>query len=802
MSQVIFNTRINMVTTAATPSVGGYTIGYDTDGIIKQKDSLGVVTPLFSSTSQNLIQTLNFGNDTGIYSIMMGTATSIYSANSTNRIKLGDNGSVIIYSVNTSSATSSVQISNDYINLINSTASNSTSVRISSLTYSTTIGSSTQSVLLNQSKTNFELSHKNTHAAVHTISVFKFGSSYNNDTFSNKVYVHINSKNANTLSGVENSVIIGGKSLTASISDTVYLGNYVNINNEYTLPNIDGSSGQYLKTDGSGNVIWDNFVPTIPSLSEVLLIGNNSGTNSIIMGTGTSIKSINGSASLFLDNSSTSDNILLSSDGNLMLKAYLEMNSDVISIGATSGTITIGDKTGFQYSDDYSATFVNNSLVSKQYVDAQLSSVYEVNRISYVDPVNGDDITGLVNRIDKPYETIAAATFGLTTSGTFTTQLPGLIHLKKGQYSDIVYMENNINYYCEPDVIFTSNGFTDFNGTVNSNVYGFARFVGPNTSNLVPLDVINPSSINFTFLNIDNQSVAFKVNNTSGTSNINIIGNSISCESSFGSCVLIGDNSGISNVSSNVKINVKERIVGGYNTLNVRPFFNGNVEINCPIIECDSDLAVTGSQPNIQHSVIVQSASASVSINGNIIESSSVYGIGNNSALYVNAGNVSVSGNVLGGKCPSVLIENNSTGSVSIKGDLISERESIINTSDVIKLITKDSLIKTLGLVTVPYPIHINSGSSSSTYLYNARIYNNITDSGIILLSSTSSTIGIYNSIAYSPGTASGNFIYCSSTASVGIHNTRCNKDNTSTIIDLFSPSGFIYDQNLYLGEF
>ena len=62
-------------------------------------------------------------------------------------------------------------------------------------------------------------------------------------------------------------------------------------------------------------------------------------------------------------------------------------------------------------------------------------------------------------------------------------------------------MENNINYYCEPDVIFTSNGFTDFNGTVNSNVYGFARFVGPNTSNLVPLDVINPSSINFTFLN-------------------------------------------------------------------------------------------------------------------------------------------------------------------------------------------------------------------------------------------------------------------------------------------------------------
>ena len=79
MAQVIFNNRINMVTTAATPSVDGYTIGYDIDGVIKQKDSAGVVTPLFTSSSQTLRQTLNLGNDSGIYSIMMGTATSIYS---------------------------------------------------------------------------------------------------------------------------------------------------------------------------------------------------------------------------------------------------------------------------------------------------------------------------------------------------------------------------------------------------------------------------------------------------------------------------------------------------------------------------------------------------------------------------------------------------------------------------------------------------------------------------------------------------------------------------------------------------
>ena len=802
MGQVIFNSRINMVTTAATPSSGGYTVGYDIDGIIKQKNSLGVVTPLFSTSSQNLRQTLSIGNDSGVFSIMMGTNTSIYSANSNNRISLGYNNSVFIYSTATSSGTSSIQISNDIIDILNSTQSNYGRVLVSSSTYSTQIGTPTHSVLLKQSAGQFQLSHIDTTAADSTVNVFDFGSSYDNDTISNKAYVHINSKDANTLSGVKNSVVIGGSSLTAYVSDTVYLGNNVNINNKYTLPNVDGSAGQYLKTNGTGFVSWDNFIPTTPSLSQVLSVGNNSAISSIVMGTGTSLVSANGPSTLSLDQSGASGSILLSSDGTTKAKSYLEMVSDVINIGATSANITIGDEKGLQYTQNYSATFVNNSLVTKQYVDAQVSSVYVVEKVAYVDPINGSDTTALLNRVDKPFSTIGAATLGLTSSGVFSTTIPGLIHLKKGVYNANIYMQNNINYYCEPDVIFTGQGFTDLNGPVNCNIYGFARFIGPNTGNLVPLDVTKASNINFQFLRIENQSVAFKVNNTSGTSNVNISGDFVSCKSSFGTTILIGDNSLISSVQSNVKINIKERILGGYNVINVMPLFSGNVEVNCPTIECDSDLAGNGSQPGIQHVAMVQSASASVSINGNLIESSSAYGAGNNSALYVNAGTVSILGNVVGGKCPSVLIENSAIGSVSIKGDISSEREAIINTSNSIKLKVNKSFIKTEGLGTVAYPIHINSGSSSSTYLTDVVIRNSITNSSLILLSSTSSTIGIYNSFGYSPGTASGNFIYCASTASVGIHNTRSNKDNTSNIVDVFTPSGFIYDQNLYLGDF
>ena len=802
MSQVIFNNRIDMIATAATPSSGGYTIGYDTDGVLKQKDSLGAVTPLFMSSTQNLRQTLNVGNDSGIYSIMMGTGTSIYSANSTNRIWLGYSGDIFMHSVAAASGTSSMRISDGYIEIFNSTQSSYGRVLVSSGSYSVQSGSHTQSVILSQGQDRLWLTLIDTDAAESSIVPIDFGSSYEGDTSRNKAYVHINSKDADTLSGVENSVVIGGSYLTASVSDTVYLGNNVNINNKYTLPSTDGLNGEYMRTDGLGNVSWQNFVPTTPSLSLVLSAGNNSESQSLVMGTGTSIASANGESGIYLDEGGSIGKILISTDSATKAKAYLQLSNDVINISATSGNITIGDKKGLQYSENYSATFVSNSLVSKQYVDSQLNNIYLAEKIAYVDPVNGSDVSGLVNRVDKPFSTVAAATLGLTTSAVFTPTQPGLIHLKKGSYNMSVYLQDNINYYCEPDVVFVGQGFTDLNGVANSNIYGFARFVGTNAgaSSLVPLDVTKASTINFQFLRIESYSVAFKIGNTSGTSNVSISGDYVNSRSNIGSAIFIGDNS--SSVRSNVRINIRERIVGGYNALDVKPQFIGSVEVNCPVIECNSVNGPAGSQADAQHAVIVRSASASVSITGNLIESSLLYGGGNNSALYVTAGTVSVSGSISGGKCPSVLLDGSSLATVKIKGDISSEREAIINTSTSIRLKVDGSVIKTSGSGTVPYPIHINSGSASSTYLNSVIIYNALPNSGSILLSSTSSTIGIYNSFGYGLGTTSGNFIYCSASASVGIHNTRSNKDNAPTITDTFSPSGFTYDQNLYLGDF
>lgn len=803
MAQVIFNNRINMVATAATPSSDGYTIGYDLDGVIKQKNYLGVVTPLFTSSSQNLKQTLNLGNDSGIYSIMMGTGTSIYSSNSKSGIKLDYNKSVFIYSTASSTGTASIQIEDNNINVFNSQQNKYGSLQLSGNTYSVEIGSLTGSVMLKQTNSNISIKHKNKDAVEDTISVIEIGSSYDGDTVDNKVYVHINSKNAITNSGVRNSVIIGGQGLVSSTNDTVYLGNNVNINNAYTLPNVVGNSNQYLKTLGNGTTVWEDISASNPSLSEVLAVGNNSDTYDIVLGSGTSIKSDNGYSSIQLDSEFTSGKILISTDGSVKSKSYIEINNSNLLISATSSIITTGDLKGLQYSTDYSSTFVNNSLVTKQYVDSKLVSTFTAYKIAYVDPAKGSDTTGVVDRVDKPFATVTKAISGLTSSYSFSTSDPGLVYLKKGLYTNTVYLKNNIDFYCEPDVIFSQNGFTDINEVVNTSIYGFAKFVGTNT-NLVPLDVTNASNIEFNFSVIDNQNVVLKVTNTSGKSTIKLKGDSIQCKSGFSKAILIGSNAGNVDVYSDVKIDVLGKIIGAYNTINVSNKFIGTLEVNAASIECNSNLNTNGPVIDMQHALLVKSASASVRINADLIENSSSNAGGFNAAVSICSGTVSIVGNISGIECPGVYLYKENlldTANISISGNIISKKEAIINEGGKLNFKVNNSLIKTSGLGTNPYAININAASMSSTYLYNTQIYNSLENSGSILISATESNLRIYNSFGYSPGT-SGKFIYCSATASVSIHNTRSNKDNSDNVEDLFTPSGFIYDQNLYLGDF
>ena len=99
------------------------------------------------------------------------------------------------------------------------------------------------------------------------------------------------------------------------------------------------------------------------------------------------------------------------------------------------------------------------------------------------------------------------------------------------------------------------------------------------------------------------------------------------------------------------------------------------------------------------------------------------------------------------------------------------------------------------------YPNNIYINSLGSFYISNSTIYNKLADSNLINVANINSILGIYNTLGYNPGTT-GSFIYSATPCDVGIHNTRSNNDNSVNIQDLFDPSGFVYDTNLFIPNY
>jgi len=516
MSTILFGGTVSLIN-SATPS-SGYIVGYDIDGILKQKDQFGVITeigggPTAGNTgTASLLQVLQVGNTTGTNSIIMGNGTSILSSNGNSQISLDyTNSQNDIFISNFSGASSSnIRVRPSIIeigNLIGTTFSN-TQFSLNSLV--SNVGTNTVFTTINTQQNVFDVTFNRTSLLDGTISLIKGGSTYDSGSL-NKAFVHINTINSTTNNGIQNSVIIGGDGLianesntvyvpqlvikngdvikgsvgnssikftenndgliindsnnsviglissttsynsyngillvdsstgsfspnvtsgvslvstqnsyisngisntvliggvglSASQSDTVYLGNFVNINNAYTLPNIDGVSGQVLKTDGLGNVSWqtDSTTASVGPLSQVLSAGNNSETNDIIMGTSTSIKSARGGGQIDLDFST--NEVIISTDNANFITSYLELNNTDITIDSSNGglniltgdsTIVTGNGQGLKYGFDYSSGFVTYSLVNKGYVDAGTTSIWnEINNNLISDVTAGKGLSG------------------------------------------------------------------------------------------------------------------------------------------------------------------------------------------------------------------------------------------------------------------------------------------------------------------------------------------------------------------------------------------------------------------------
>jgi hypothetical protein len=223
MAKIVFEQIIDFIT-AATPSTG-YLVGYDLDGVLKQKDRFGVITPIGASAvsippSNPLDIVLLNGNDSGSSDIIMGTSTSIVSSRGSGRLELDNSSDVVLLSTDNSDVLlniGSVSISN--VNGLTSSTiivSETTEINVSNSTYSSKI---------EQSINDFNISFTNDSLpGIKDSKVIESGENWiaGND---NRTYLHLNTKDSVTNPNIRNSVIIGGVGLTASSNETAYFKN-------------------------------------------------------------------------------------------------------------------------------------------------------------------------------------------------------------------------------------------------------------------------------------------------------------------------------------------------------------------------------------------------------------------------------------------------------------------------------------------------------------------------------------------------------------------------------------------------
>jgi len=809
MSTIVFP-YVTDFTTTATPS-SGFAIGFDLDGIFKQKDEYGVISPL----NKGLSDVLKSSSDTGTFSLILGTNSYLLSKNGGGSLSLDyGNPSTIFLSTDYGVGSESyLQIGTNSI-ILNS---NLGSVSISSPTNINLVSSETNLLTSNKFLSVSGLTAAKASEILSTTNHVRIGLydtyfSFTNDgesitiwdtstqsqmtTVMDKWPVIIASRNSGIDPSVLNSVIIGGSNMTASSSDTVYLGTNVNINNAYTLPSTDGTPGYILKTDGAGNVSW-NIDSGNQNLEHVLSIGDNSGVYNIILGTSAYLGSSASSNTLSLNSAGST---ILSTDSGLLNTSYLQLDTENViiststfSLTASGTSITTLDLEGLKYSTDYTATFVTQSLVTKGYVDGIVKPLDSYNT-AFVDSNYGSDVIGQINSFDKPFQTISAAISSLLLSTS-----SGTVYIRRGVYTETVNLQNGFTYYCESGVVFTAGGFSDIAGAATAKVLGWARFEGT-SGTLLPLRLINGSNVEFEFDKCDNTFYFATILNSTA----NIRGNYIYTRSDNAYGIAVRG-------TSNVTIKVGQKIESTYRTISVSNSFSGTLTIDCPQINCNTDSGIAGYIPNTSMALFVDSdTTGNIIINGKLSNNSGnfVYTLLNpdfttrfDSSTAIFGGLVTINGEIKGNYTKGLYVGGTvSSSQLRVKGNINSNRESVILNSNLVKTFLSDGMIMTTGTGSFPYAISV-IGTSSTMYIKNSVIYNTQNNSSMIYMNSTQSTVGIYDTLGYSSGTT-GQFIYTTQSVNIGFHSVRSNKDNTILVTDTFSPSGFIWDSGLFIPNF
>lgn len=417
--------------------------------------------------------------------------------------------------------------------------------------------------------------------------------------------------------------------------------------------------------------------------------------------------------------------------------------------------------------------------------------------ILWVDRANGNDTTAEIGVFNKPFQNISAAVSA--AYGQFSSTDRGLIYIRKAEYTDPVYLYPDVDFYAEPGVTFTRNGFIDTPSTGTVNIYGYARFLNSSAA----LVAMYSSNIYMEFdeanqgnTSIYNSNGVLEIKPTSAYNcNITVKCRKIKSYCTNAYAVTVRGN-------SNVNLIVDESIEGTYDPIYLRysadgTNFSGTLNVTCPnITTLDGGWAGNLATYKSGIKLFRVASTAKITINGNFFNKcAAYYGTG---VCTVNASagtqeTLTINGNVNSPFAGGFNVSG--TGSkFTFRGTMnIGGYGAVTNGTAEVKFIDSAIVLNS----NVSYATIGNLAGSSIIYFVNTSIVN--PNAGNVTNANPTSYVYHYNTQAYSSNIATPGLF--ANGGNIGAVNSFCNTATAGTT-NVFTTLGLTTDTLFKLPTF
>jgi hypothetical protein len=474
------------------------------------------------------------------------------------------------------------------------------------------------------------------------------------------------------------------------------------------------------------------------------------------------------------------------------IKTQLE-DSDLIAVG-TKQSPALGDykPTAIKFSDLQAqlgglqtvsvdgVTITGNGTPSSPLVATIPSIAANYANVVFVDLVNGNNATGLINRFDKPFQSISNALTAAAALPSISIDNRALVYIRRGNYvSPIVNLQNNVDIYCESGVVFTGSPNIRDNGVaVSANVYGSLKIY--TTSGTQPsLNITGASVITFEFDWMSVNAAAIQILPTVAGGRVTIKGNYIySATIGQGFAITIRNN-------VNVVMNIANSIESVHQLFRFR-FFSGTAVINCPNLNLLTGNVYGGNWKQIFY-IDEASSTGNIIVNGDMNDKDDTFygGLAALVRLWTSpAINLTINGDMISQVNPMLALGVGSS-KVTYNGKITTTREAIYVDGSTQVNVKNTTIIRTTDTVAAPILV-LGSGA---LYLNDSTIYSNYTDGNIINIESN--TARLYIKGVTAEGVGFNYFINTGlATPITGVINAASNKPNSPGLVNTYTIAG------------